>query len=63
VTSILVLGALVTAALSALARGTVPELATGSGYLLVLLGVAALLVTRRTREATPAVALASGDAR
>jgi drug/metabolite transporter (DMT)-like permease len=63
VTSILVLGALVTAALSALARGTVPELATGSGYMLVLLGVAALLVTRRTREATPAVALASGDAR
>lgn len=63
VTSILVLGALVTAALTALSRGTVPELAAGSGYLLVLLGVAALLATRRAREATPAVALASGDAR
>ena len=63
VTSILVLGALVTAALTTVSRGTVPELTTGSGYLLALLGVAALLVTRRTREATPAVALASSDAR
>lgn len=63
VTSILVLGALVTAALTTASRGTVPELTTGSGYLLALLGVAALLITRRAREATPAVALASSDAR
>jgi drug/metabolite transporter (DMT)-like permease len=47
VTSMLVLGALITAGLTAVSRGTVPEPVATTGYLLALLGVAALLLVRR----------------
>ena len=58
VTSILVLGALITAALTVVSRGVAPEPVTSAGYLLALLGVAGLLlVGRRVASApTPAVA-------
>jgi MYXO-CTERM domain-containing protein len=56
VTSILVLGAIITAALTAVSRGTLPEPVTNTGYLLALLGVAALLVVRRRPVTAPAVA-------
>jgi drug/metabolite transporter (DMT)-like permease len=52
VTSILVVGAVVTGALTAIARGAVPEPLTTGGYTLVALAVVALVVlgTRRTAE-------------
>lgn len=56
VTSILVLGAIITAALTTISRGSVPEPVATAGYLLALLGVSALVVARRTRELAPAVA-------
>jgi hypothetical protein len=55
VTSILVLGALITAGLTALSRGSVPEPVTTTGYVLALSGVAALLLVRRS----PAMASAT----
>jgi drug/metabolite transporter (DMT)-like permease len=56
VTSILVLGALITAALTAVSSGNLPEPVTTSGYVLALLGVAVLVVTRRRPVTAPAVA-------
>jgi drug/metabolite transporter (DMT)-like permease len=56
VTSILVLGAIITAALTTMSRGSVPEPVTTAGYLLALLGVSALVVARRPRELSPAIA-------
>ncbi len=58
VTSILVLGALITAALTVVSRGVAPEPVTSAGYLLALLGVAGMLfVGRRVASApTPTVA-------
>jgi drug/metabolite transporter (DMT)-like permease len=56
VTSILVLGALITAGLTALSKGTLPEPVTGTGYLLALAGVAALIAVRGTRVTAPATA-------
>ena len=47
VTSILVLGALITAGLTTVARGVVPEPVVGVGYLLAFLGVAGLVLVRR----------------
>ena len=55
VTSILVLGALITAGLTAVSRGSVPEPVTTTGYVLALSGVAALLLVRRS----PAMASAT----
>jgi drug/metabolite transporter (DMT)-like permease len=56
VTSILVLGAIITAALTTLSRGSVPEPVTTTGYLLALLGVSALILARRTRDVAPITA-------
>jgi len=56
VTSILVLGALITAVLTALSRGVLPEAVTTAGYLLALLGVAALVLGRRSPVAASATA-------
>ncbi len=56
VTSILVLGALITAVLTALSRGVLPETVTTAGYLLALLGVAALVLGRRSPVAASATA-------
>jgi drug/metabolite transporter (DMT)-like permease len=56
VTSILVLGAIITAALTTMSRGTVPGPVTVTGYLLALLGVSALVLSRRTRQFAPAIA-------
>jgi drug/metabolite transporter (DMT)-like permease len=56
VTSILVLGAIITAALTSLSRGSVPEPVTTTGYLLALLGVSALILARRTRDVAPITA-------
>ncbi|HET8784274.1 MAG TPA: DMT family transporter [Candidatus Limnocylindrales bacterium] len=56
VTSILVLGALITAGLTALSKGALPEPVTGAGYLLALAGVAALIAIRGTRVTSPATA-------
>ena len=56
VTSILVLGALITAGLTALSKGALPEPVTGTGYLLALAGVAALIAVRGTRVTAPATA-------
>ena len=56
VTSILVLGALITAALTAVSRGVLPEAVTTTGYLLALLGVAALVLGRRSPVAASATA-------
>jgi drug/metabolite transporter (DMT)-like permease len=52
VTSILVVGAVVTGALTAFARGAAPEPLTTGGYALVALAVVALVVlgTRRPAE-------------
>ena len=55
VTSILVLGALITAALTAVSRGVIPEPVASVGYLLALLGVAALVLVRRNAAATATV--------
>jgi drug/metabolite transporter (DMT)-like permease len=54
VTSILVLGAVITAGLTALSKGVVPEPVTIAGYLLALAGVAGLIVVRGTRATVPA---------
>lgn len=54
VTSILVLGALITAALTALSRGVVPEPVTSVGYLLAALGVTALVLVKRSPTTAPA---------
>lgn len=56
VTSILVLGAIITAALTTMSRGSFPEPVTTTGYLLALLGVSALVLARRTRDVAPAIA-------
>jgi drug/metabolite transporter (DMT)-like permease len=56
VTSILVLGAIITAGLTAVSRGTLPEPVTSTGYLLALLGAAALIVVRRSPATAPAIA-------
>ena len=56
VTSILVLGALITAVLTALSRGVLPEAVTTTGYLLALFGVAALVLGRRSPVAASATA-------
>jgi drug/metabolite transporter (DMT)-like permease len=56
VTSILVLGALITAALTAVSRGVLPEAVTTTGYLLALLGVVGLVLVRRSPAAIPATA-------
>jgi drug/metabolite transporter (DMT)-like permease len=56
VTSILVLGALITAGLTAVSRGIVPEPVTAAGYLLALLGVTALVLVRRSPATTLATA-------
>jgi drug/metabolite transporter (DMT)-like permease len=56
VTSILVLGALITAGLTALSRGIVPAPVTTTGYVLALLGVAALLLVRRSPATASATA-------
>ena len=56
VTSILVLGALITAALTAVSRGSIPEPVTAAGYLLALLGVAGLVLVRRDPATAGAVA-------
>jgi drug/metabolite transporter (DMT)-like permease len=55
VTSVLVLGAVITAALTAVTRGTLPEPVASAGYALVLMAVAALVVIGR-RPAPVAVA-------
>ena len=55
VTSVLVLGAVITAALTAVTRGTMPEPIASAGYALVLMAVAALIVIGR-RPAVVAVA-------
>ena len=56
VTSVLVLGAVITAALNAMTRGTLPEPVASAGYCLVLMAVAALVVIGRrpTPVAVPA---------
>ena len=51
VTSILVVGAVITGALTASARGVVPEPVTSAGYLLALLGVAGAVLVRAPRLA------------
>jgi len=56
VTSVLVLGALITAALAALSRGSIPEPVTTAGYLLALLGVAGLVLVGRRPASARAVA-------
>jgi drug/metabolite transporter (DMT)-like permease len=56
VTSILVLGAIITAALTTMSRGSVPEPVTITGYLLALFGVWALVLARRPRDVAPAIA-------
>ena len=53
VTSVLVLGAVITAALTSIARGTLPEPASGAGYALVLMAVAALIVVGRRSAVVP----------
>jgi drug/metabolite transporter (DMT)-like permease len=55
VTSILVVGALVTAAITAVARGMVPEPIAVGGYILVGLGVALVIAVGR-HDARPAIA-------
>jgi drug/metabolite transporter (DMT)-like permease len=55
VTSILVLGALITGALTGLSRGSLPEPVASTGYLLALLGVAGLLYTARRPVAAAAI--------
>jgi drug/metabolite transporter (DMT)-like permease len=56
VTSILVLGALITGGLTAVSRGSLPEPAMSAGYLLALVGVAGLMLSGRRPVAAPAVA-------
>ncbi|HET9083383.1 MAG TPA: EamA family transporter [Candidatus Limnocylindrales bacterium] len=56
VTSILVLGAVITAGLTAMSRGTLPEPVAAAGYLVALLGVVALLVVRRNPATAAATA-------
>jgi drug/metabolite transporter (DMT)-like permease len=56
VTSILVLGAIITAALTAVSRGALPEPVTSTGYLLALLGAVALILVRRRPATAPAIA-------
>jgi drug/metabolite transporter (DMT)-like permease len=57
VTSVLVLGALITAGLSVATRGTLPEPVASTGYALVLMAVAALVLIGR--RATPLTVTAS----
>jgi drug/metabolite transporter (DMT)-like permease len=57
VTSVLVLGAVITAGLSIATRGTLPEPVASTGYALVLMAVAALIVIGR--RATPLTVTAS----
>ena len=61
VTSILVLGALITAGLTTLSRGTLPEPITTGGYMLVLAGVTALILVGRTPATASATASVSSD--
>ena len=56
VTSILVLGALITGVLTALSRGSIPDPLVSTGYLLVMLGVVALVLVRRGPATAPAAA-------
>ena len=55
VTSVLVLGAVITAILTAVTRGTLPEPVASTGYALVLMAVGALVLIGR-RPAPVAVA-------
>jgi len=56
VTSVLVLGAVITGALAAIARGSLPEPVTAGGYGLVALAIAALVLQRRRPMTAPAIA-------
>jgi uncharacterized membrane protein len=56
VTSILVLGALITAALTTVSRGSLPEPVASTGYLLALLGIVGLLLTARRPVTATAIA-------
>jgi len=56
VTSILVLGAIITAALTTVSRGSLPQPVTTTGYLLALLGVTALVLVRRSPATAPSTA-------
>jgi drug/metabolite transporter (DMT)-like permease len=56
VTSILVLGAVITGVLTAVSRGMLPEPATGVGYALVAIAIAGLAVAGSRRTPEPAVA-------
>jgi hypothetical protein len=56
VTSVLVVGAVITAALTAITRGTLPEPVASTGYALVLMAVGALILIGR-RPTAVAVAV------
>jgi drug/metabolite transporter (DMT)-like permease len=56
VTSVLVLGAIITAALTAVSRGNLPDPVTSAGYALAFLAVTALVLVRRRPVPAPVIA-------